>query len=347
MNITKIKELVQQGYITARRHPEFPLTIYNYSPKATYERLWTEETLTCRGLILADDGEIVARPFDKFFNWGEGGRTSTADIVTVTEKMDGSLGILYHWQGQFYVATRGSFDSKQAIWASEFLQKHYSIALENLSEDLTLLFEIIYPENRVVIDYKGRQELTLLAIRNRFTGEYCPWFTIETASRLFGFPLPKLYSSFDTPAVILELVKELDPNSEGWVAEFADGQRFKFKGESYLELHRLISGLSFKNTLACVATGTINELRAIIPDEFLGQVEGWIDEIRTRVMFTREAIEANYEEAPKASRKDYALWVQANCKNLAPYMFARLDGRDIDELIYKLEFREQLELGQV
>lgn len=340
INETRINELVQQGYITARRHPKFPLTIYNYSPKATYEQVWTEETLMCRGLILADDGEVVARPFDKFFNWGERGRYSTAEIVNVTEKMDGSLGILYRWQGQFYVATRGSFDSQQAIWASEFLQRHYSTTLKNLSESLTLLFEIIYPENRVVIDYKGRQELTLLAIRNRFTGEYCPWFTVETASRLFGFPLPKLYSSFDTPAAILELTKELDPNSEGWVVEFSDGQRFKFKGESYLELHRLISGLSFKNTLACVAAGTINELRAIIPDEFSGQVESWVDEIRATVMFTREAIEANYQEAPKTSRKEYALWVQANCKDLAPYMFARLDERDIDELIYKFAFRD-------
>ena len=43
----------------------------------------------------------MARPFDKFFNWGEGswrngGRTTTADISFVTEKYDGSLGILYY-----------------------------------------------------------------------------------------------------------------------------------------------------------------------------------------------------------------------------------------------------------
>jgi RNA ligase len=340
INQERITELVQQGYITARRHPEFPLTIYNYSPKATYESFWTEETLTCRGLILADDGEIVARPFDKFFNWGEGGRTSTADIVNVTEKMDGSLGILYRWQGQFYVATRGSFDSQQAIWASKFLQKHYALALENLSEDLTLLFEIIYPENRVVVDYKGRRELTLLTIRNRFTGEYCPWFTVETAGRIYGFPLPKVYSSFDTPAVILELAKALDPNSEGWVVEFADGQRFKFKGESYLELHRLISGLSFKNTLACMSSGTLKELLEVIPNEFLDQVNDWINQINNRVLSIRGAVITHYQEAPKASRKEYALWVQANCKELAPYMFARLDERDIDELIYKMAFRE-------
>lgn len=337
--LNRISELVEQGYITARRHPKFPLTIYNYSPKATYEGLWTKETLMCRGLILADDGYIIARPFDKFFNWGEGGRTSTANIVTVTEKMDGSLGILYRHGERFYVATRGSFDSKQALWASEFLSRHYRYMLEYLPNPLTLLFEIIYPDNRVVVDYKDREELTLLAIRDRFTGKYFPWQEVERFAGIYGFPIPTVYQ-FDTPEHILQSAKSLDPNSEGWVVEFTDGQRFKFKGESYLELHRLISGLSFKNTLACIAGGTLKELLEVIPNEFLDQVNNWINQINNRVLSIREAVFTHYQEAPKTNRKEYALWVQANCKELAPYMFARLEERDIDELIYKMAFKD-------
>ncbi|HRF99146.1 MAG TPA: hypothetical protein PLZ51_28235, partial [Aggregatilineales bacterium] len=74
-------------------------------------------------------------------------------------KMDGSLGILYRWQGAYYIATRGNFDSDQAIWATIFLRTHYD--LHNLADEYTLLFEIIYPDNRIVVNYGQRQDLVL------------------------------------------------------------------------------------------------------------------------------------------------------------------------------------------
>ena len=44
--------LIEQGYITSQVHPNLPLTIYNYTAKAQFDRYWVDATLACRGLVL-------------------------------------------------------------------------------------------------------------------------------------------------------------------------------------------------------------------------------------------------------------------------------------------------------
>lgn len=47
----KINQLIRDGYITTRTHPNGKLVIYNYTAKAQYEKMWTPETTESRGLI--------------------------------------------------------------------------------------------------------------------------------------------------------------------------------------------------------------------------------------------------------------------------------------------------------
>ena len=68
MSHSLLKEMLEQGYVVFKKHPEADLFIYNYSAKTQYERIWNEITLACRGLILDAEGNFVARPFAKFFN---------------------------------------------------------------------------------------------------------------------------------------------------------------------------------------------------------------------------------------------------------------------------------------
>ena len=85
----------------------------------------------------------------------------------VYEKLDGSLGILYWLGDEPYIATRGSFESPQAQIATELLRAY---DLSGLDRRRTYLFEIIYPENRIVVNYDDRRELVLLAIIDTATG---------------------------------------------------------------------------------------------------------------------------------------------------------------------------------
>ncbi len=309
------------------------LTLFNYSAKAAYEKRWNYFECVSRGLIINHEtGEIVARPFDKFFNWGEGERMTDASIVTISEKMDGSLGILYRRNGLCYIATRGSFDGDQACWATNYLGRHYELVL--LPGNLTLLFEIIYPSNRIVIDYGQREDLSLLAARDRHTGKYLSLPELKRLAMLHGFSMPKIYT-FDDVDELIENTAALDADAEGYVVEFSDGQRFKFKGLRYVELHRIISRLTFKSVLNEMENGTIAEFLEFVPDEFLGDTHEWMYSIKETIYKVKVECKSAFENAPKDTRKDFALWAMANHKHLSAYLFAMLDGREIEPLIYK------------
>ncbi|NJM46937.1 MAG: hypothetical protein HC860_12905 [Alkalinema sp. RU_4_3] len=66
-----LPDLIQDGYIVSQTHPTLPLTIYNYSAKTQYEKAWNPATLNCRGLVLDDQYQTIARPLQKFFNLSE------------------------------------------------------------------------------------------------------------------------------------------------------------------------------------------------------------------------------------------------------------------------------------
>lgn len=316
------------------------LTLFNYNNLAV-QGDWSYFELISRGLIINNKtGEIVARPFDKFFNYGERNLTSTASIEYVDEKLDGSLGILYRDRESYKIATRGSFDSPQAQWATEYLNRnHY---LKDLPSNLTLLFEIIYPDNQVVVNYNGEEALYLLAARNRFMGDYIGSNYVDFFAANYGFNRPTKYNFFNIEDIKL-LLPDLSSGKEGFVVLFSDGQRFKFKGARYLELHRLISSLSFKNTIPLVKNNTHRVVRDQIPDEFLAEYDNWVNEIINTVSLIKTTSVICFNDAPKQSRKEFALYVMDKCKSVAPVLFAMLDGKSDDEIesiIYKLAFRE-------
>ena len=132
----------EDGWLIKQTHPTLDLTIWNYSPRVQYERQWDDITIQCRGLVTNSKGEIVARPFKKFFNYEEHKQEDLPnEEFVVYEKMDGSLGILFYYENEWILATRGSFTSEQSIKGTEMLKKY---PLEKLDRNNTYLFEIIY-----------------------------------------------------------------------------------------------------------------------------------------------------------------------------------------------------------
>jgi tRNA splicing ligase len=140
LNIDLLNKYYEDGWLVKRNHPTLPLIVWNYSPKTQYESRWDRVTLMCRGLVTDFQGNIVARTWGKFFNMEEGKHTPTQDFE-VFEKMDGSCIILFYYNDEWIFATRGSFESEQAIKAKELSSKY---PLENLDKKKTYIFEIIY-----------------------------------------------------------------------------------------------------------------------------------------------------------------------------------------------------------
>ena len=97
--LTILEKYYEDGLLHKQTHPTLDLTIWNYSPKVQYERLWDDITMQCRGLVTNSKGEIVARPFKKFFNYEEHKPEDLPnESFEVYEKMDGSLGILFYYE---------------------------------------------------------------------------------------------------------------------------------------------------------------------------------------------------------------------------------------------------------
>ena len=179
INIDLLNKMINDKLINDTKHKTLPITIYNYSKFCQFKKEWNEITLQCRGLILDDNYNVVAKPFPKFFNLEEE-KSIPNEPYTIYEKIDGSLGILFYYQG-WHIATRGSFISEQSQRAEQILNQKYSHLLRSLNHHWTYLFEIIYPENRIVLDYGDKEDLILLGIMNRVTLQ-------EEELKDYGFP---------------------------------------------------------------------------------------------------------------------------------------------------------------
>jgi T4 RnlA family RNA ligase len=275
----KLLEMIDLGFVIKNKHPTEELYIYNYSQKTQFERVWNEITLACRGLILDDDYTIVARPFAKFFNLGEYENQEIPNLkFDVFEKMDGSLGILYFHNNKPFMASRGSFNSDQSIKANELLNSKYANCLANLDPSKTYLFEIIYPENRIVLDYGNEELLVLLAIIDTQTGDEFPLKDL-------GFPVVKKYDGINdiNQLKALELL-----DKEGFVIQYSNNYRLKIKFSEYLRLHRIITQVSSINIWEYLKTEQpLDEVLEKVPDEFYD----WVKNTKNKLISEFETIE--------------------------------------------------------
>ena len=324
----------KDGLLHKQTHPKYDLTIWNYSPRVQYEKLWDDITIQCRGLVTNSKGEIIARPFKKFFNYEE---HNLEDIpnedYVVYEKMDGSLGILFNYENEWIMATRGSFTSPQAIKGKEILNRHDISAWR---KDNTYLFEIIYPENRIVVDYKGEEKLVVLAAIHTETGEEIP------DSSLFwtqdsGFEVVTTYKTWGEGYDLLK--EEISKDKEGYVIRFKSGFRMKIKGEEYKRLHKILTNISNRDIFEYVKENKpLDEILDKVPDEFYN----WVKE-------TKEHFEQQFKTIDRDYTRTYKTIIDINGitdkKAFANYalsykhsaiLFAMYDNKKYDHIIWKL-----------
>jgi len=287
---------IEARLVNRQRHPTLPLNILNYSAECTFGNHWDDVTRKTRGLIYADSGEVIARPFEKFFNLNDERHPETCEanlpksLPIVTEKMDGSLGIYYSYEDQFGIATRGSFTSHQAIWATEWIKKQ-DWRIE--ASGHTYLFEVIFNENRIVVRYPF-EGLVLLAIVEIETGNEVPRSSIET---IWSWkPLVAQFSK-----TIQECATDQRENEEGYVLHWpAERLRVKVKFTEYLRLHRLLTGISPKTIWEMLRAGeSLEPLLKDTPDEFVEWLEKWEVKFHTEFCsIIQEAIEYMKTGAP-------------------------------------------------
>lgn len=336
---------IANGDVRSQTHPEFPeLSIFNYTEEVQYKSRWNKISLACRGLILNNQtGQIIARPWEKFFNFGQ--RDLEIDFyapVEVTDKLDGSLGILYRRpDSQWGIATRGSFASEQAIHATDLLYSKYSEVLKYMHEvewhNYTWLFEIVYPQNRIVVNYGDMDDLVLLGAVHDKRGYYLG--PHESAAMLgWTGPVTEVFNY----RTFADAISAPDRKGmEGYVIR-SGSKIVKLKQADYVELHRIVTNLSPKTIWQMLADGkTIAGICEGIPDEFHKYVKDIAYDLVGQVSDIMLKVQLAHSDAYQSSLVDGVVVRRRYAKVAQQYeypglMFRMLDGKDLNESLWKL-----------
>lgn len=326
----------QEKLITCREHESADLLIWNYTPRAQFDRVWNEVTMQARGLITDTEGNVIARPFKKFFNYGEHDTPEVLSLegATVSEKLDGSLGVMYFDGEDHWIATRGSFHSEQAGVGTLLLEKQIKEhGTDWIRDDVTYLFEIIYPENRIVVDYGSMEALILLAGIVTETGEEVPIDELEVPWNLKAHQ----WKGYTDIKALYDLERD---NSEGLVIRFADGLRLKLKWDEYVRLHRIVTGVSSKTIWEALANGdSLDEILDRVPDEFFQ----WVIEKKAELEFIHRefrSVGQHLFDVVKhlPTRKEQALALKEKAQSPTPMSvaFALLDGKPEEQIAQRI-----------
>lgn len=354
--------LWRQGYLEYKDHPTLPLRIWNYTRKCQYDRKWTPETVTARGLITTKDDEVITPAFPKFYNWGEPevkedieklyeikGKKSV--MLSYTDKWDGSFGIVFHYGGEWHVASRGSFDSLWALKGKDILS--YYMPACKLNASCIYLVEIIFKGNRILVDYGDRNDLVILGILER--DEDLGWRDVS-AFRLEKYDIgDKNGRNFILPSHIFtiackedleDIVEQLrsedpgDASKEGYVVTlYYDPEnlnlkyRFKVKFASYLELHKNVIHISERDVWE-ICCGYRSEELFInhLPDEF----DEWYREKKAYYMSICTRKYAFFESMQELLNVDLSVYWNRNhpensSKKLGWIMLAKSSGMPENE----------------
>ena len=253
LDLDDLKHAVAEGLVAVKAHPTADAFLLGYTAKAQYTGTWSNATKQARGLIVAghpfDEGSlVVARPVPKFANAAEHGPDSPFGEIPahlafeVHEKVDGSLAILYDLGDGPAIATRGSFESDQAVAATRWLREHHGDLV--VPDGTTPLFEFIAPWNRIVVDYGDVEELVFLSAIDHATGA-------DVAFEPWGGRRARTFSGFASlDEIAAHTAGPQAADAEGFVVRFipedpaSPSLRAKLKYAEYLRLHKLVTGVS-------------------------------------------------------------------------------------------------------
>ena len=309
-------EDLQKIGVYFRQHSKYP-NLYQF----TYDQIESSDYKTnpivieSRGVILDRDNDwsVVARPFDRFFNLGEG-CAAKFDWATsrIQEKVDGSLCIVYFYDGNWQVATKGTPDASGNVngYSFTFAELFWKIANdqgvtkfleEHGHKRYTYLFELTSFFNRVVVPYRN-SKLTLLGAR-RDDG-------IELSSEFYApFPAVNVVKEYNFNSVqdMVAFAKNLNgTEGEGFVVVDNNFNRVKVKGENYLALAHMKEGFGPRRVLEVVRNAELEEFKKYL-DAF-PEMQPLFDEVKGKFETFANEIETEYETIKSIEdQKEFAL----------------------------------------
>ena len=253
--------------IDIKVHYDGSLAIFNYGIGCDFSNSIVQEA---RGIIIdMTTYNIVCWPFRKFGNYIESYADEIDwDSAQVQEKVDGSIMKLYWYNGEWRWATNGVINAANAGVSNtnmSFLDlvhkavNYKDIPFDRLFKDVTYIFELVSPFNKIVIDY-SKPMLYHIGSRNNETGQEFDF--------AIGIQKPALYPihTFEDALVAAEKLNVVDKDveHEGFVVVDKNWHRVKIKSPAYLAMHH-----AWNNGLMMPKDTVIQGLRDNFWDEFI------------------------------------------------------------------------------
>jgi RNA ligase len=249
------------------------------------------------------------------------------------------------------MATRGSFTSEQAIKGLEIVKSKYFLG--SWAKEYAYLVEIIYPENRIVVDY-GEEKVTFLSVVLNESWKWKPtddtelhWTTAKMILHANGVKdnLVKTEQHFSFSDELYKSLKEKnESNKEGFVLRFQPGNfRMKIKFEEYVRLHKVMTNLSTTAVWEVLSNGgNMDDLLKDVPDEFYFKINEYEKSLIAQFNKLEEEYQNHFDSIRRLGNRK--LFAQTAIMFQYPsILFGMLDGKDISPIIWKIikpEFRK-------
>lgn len=288
----------------------------------------------CRGLLFdKETGQIIRRPYHKFFNVNERSdshqsKINFANKHCVLDKLDGSMLSPFICKGNIHWGTRMGV-TDVADQTQQFLALHpeyNTMCVLLIQNGHTPMFEWCSRKQRIVLDYGHEDQLVLTGIRNMITGEYWDKFQEDNLASMYGIPTVRSFESKNNIQELIEHTRGLE-NTEGFVIRFENGDMFKIKCDWYCQLHKTLEHIVHeKDVIRLILDEKLDDVKAILPedrikslDKFSNILYAGISALTNKVVWSTIELYDNHN----GSRKDFALAVKdMKEKN---FMFKALD----------------------
>lgn len=342
VNLAAVIEVTKQvrsgsfdlGRVTVKQ--DSPYYLFNYTAEAQYGGNMTEIEQVCRGLVIRDDGAIVALPMPKFFNLGEPQCPSLPTLpYQVWSKIDGSLCIFWHDGVTWRCNTRGSFENDYVAQGIEWFAQ---LEAWVIPESWTVMAEIVLEQDQTPRAVQHKPGLYLIAVRNRETGVDYP-ITLNNPRMQWLRENMRPVPLFENTVDELLARRDATEGTEGWVIRFDNGFRMKIKTAWYLRLFRAISSLTSKRIRELMLEE--RDWLGEFPDDLRPQATEIRDALRERQGEVVEQVREAYGELEHIeNRKDFALAVLDKYRELSRWLFKMRDERfDEAEVLMSLDLK--------
>jgi len=306
-----LDSLCQQYYIKANRHQKYPNLVclkYSQIDSPMGEKIVQQ----CRGIILNEDHywQVVSYSYNKFFNYGEPfAEQIDWSQATVYDKLDGSLMVLYFYDGQWQVQSSGTADATGNVgglnltFAQLFWQVWQEMGYQLPQEtNYCFSFELMTPYNRIVVRQESKK-IVLHGVRNILTlKEEKP----EAWASKYGWEVVQCFP-LSNWSEIMEAAAKLEPMyAEGYIVCDRNFNRVKVKSPQYVAIAHLRDNFSTRRMLEIILNNEGDEFLTYYPEwreiyeKMLAQYHQTVQKIET--------VYQQYQHIPE--QKDFALAIK-------------------------------------